>query len=207
MANLSLGILIAILVVAVLVALVIGYFVGSRLGGRKSTAMKQATEEHDSYKSDVREHFQQTSAIMSRMVEDYRDMYDHMSTGAEKLADLHREKLVTPPPRPESITHRPEQAKSPAGAKSDKPSTSAQSKGEHVVQPNQFAGAGVGAGTQGAGKSGAPAAKPATAADAKVNGGKPSQAPGPQPSDAAKHAGSAKPAQKDSSAKTGSKKS
>jgi len=104
MANLSPGILILILVICAIVALIIGYVVGSRFGGKKSVAMKEATEKHDGYKHDVREHFEQTSAIMSRMVDDYRDMYQHMSEGAEKLADLHPEKLVTPPPAPEAIT-------------------------------------------------------------------------------------------------------
>ncbi|MES1924396.1 DUF1043 family protein [Salinisphaera sp. T31B1] len=104
MANLSPVVLILILVVGVVIALVIGYFLGSRFGGKKSVAMKEATEKHDSYRNDVREHFEQTSAIMSRMVDDYRDMYEHLSDGAEKLADMHPEKLVTPPPAPEAIT-------------------------------------------------------------------------------------------------------
>jgi len=104
MANLSPAVLILILVAGVVVALLIGYFLGSRFGGKKSVAMKEATEQHDTYKNDVREHFEQTSAIMSRMVDDYRDMYEHLSDGAEKLADMHPEKLVTPPPAPEAIT-------------------------------------------------------------------------------------------------------
>lgn len=104
MDNLSPIVLILILVVCVGIALAVGYFLGSRFGGRKSVAMKEATEKHDSYKNDVREHFEQTSAIMSRMVDDYRDMYKHMADGAEKLAEMHPEKLVTPPPAPEAIT-------------------------------------------------------------------------------------------------------
>ena len=104
MANLSPVALILIVVVCAVVALLIGYFLGSRFGGKKSVAMKEASEKHDSYKNDVREHFEQTSAIMSRMVDDYRDMYQHMADGAEKLAEMHPEKLVTPPPAPEAIT-------------------------------------------------------------------------------------------------------
>ncbi|WP_353221119.1 DUF1043 family protein [Salinisphaera sp. S4-8] len=104
MANLSPIALILIVVVCAVVALVVGYFLGSRFGGKKSVAMREATEKHDSYKNDVREHFEQTSAIMSRMVDDYRDMYQHMAEGAEKLAEMHPEKLVTPPPAPEAIT-------------------------------------------------------------------------------------------------------
>ena len=104
MANLSPVALILIVAACAAVALLIGYFLGSRFGGKKSVAMKEASEKHDSYKNDVREHFEQTSAIMSRMVDDYRDMYQHMADGAEKLAEMHPEKLVTPPPAPEAIT-------------------------------------------------------------------------------------------------------
>lgn len=104
MANMSPAALFLILVVCVIVALLIGYLVGSRFGGKKSVAMKEAVEKHDGYKNDVREHFEQTSAIMSRMVDDYRDMYQQLSEGAEKLADMHPEKRVTPPPSPEAIT-------------------------------------------------------------------------------------------------------
>lgn len=104
MANLSPAALIVIVVVCAVIALLIGYFLGSRFGGKKSVAMREAQEKHDTYKNDVREHFEQTSAIMSRMVEDYRDMYRHMAEGAEKLADIHPERQVTPPPKPEAIT-------------------------------------------------------------------------------------------------------
>jgi len=107
MANLSPVAIILIGVGIGVVALLIGYFLGTRFGGKKSVAMREAKEKHDSYKNDVREHFEQTSAIMSRMVEDYRDMYQHMAEGADKLADIHREKHVTPPPEPEAITEAP----------------------------------------------------------------------------------------------------
>jgi len=116
MANLSPAVLILILVIAAVVALLIGYVVGSRFGGKKSVAMKEATEQHDTYKSDVREHFEQTSAIMSRMVDDYRDMYEHLSDGAERLADMHPEKRITPPPSPEAITSDRSAARSDTAA-------------------------------------------------------------------------------------------
>ena len=104
MANLTPAAWILIVFGCVIVALLIGYFIGSRFGGKKSVAMREVQEKHDGYRNDVREHFEQTSAIMSRMVEDYRDMYKHMAEGADKLADMHPERLVTPPPAPEAIT-------------------------------------------------------------------------------------------------------
>ncbi|AWN15729.1 YhcB family protein [Salinisphaera sp. LB1] len=119
MANLSPVVMIIILAVCVVIALVIGYFIGSRAGNDYNEVADKEKQKHDDLKADVREHFQQTSAIMSRMVDDYRDMYRHMSEGAQKLADLSDEKMVAPPPSPEQITQ--------AGA--DEKSTSAPARG------------------------------------------------------------------------------
>ncbi len=93
-----------ILLACAVIALVIGYFIGSRFGGKRSVALREVQNQHDRYKSDIREHFEQTSAIMARMVTDYRDMYQHMSVGAEQFAGLRPEKRVTLPPAPEAIT-------------------------------------------------------------------------------------------------------
>ncbi len=92
----------------VLIGLLVGYLLGSRLGGKKSTAVREAEKQHDDYKHEVREHFEQTSQIMSRMVDDYREMYQHLSSGAGKLANIHPERVITPPPSPEAITAEPE---------------------------------------------------------------------------------------------------
>src|SRR5699024_6241977 len=69
---------------------------------------KEAAKAHDEYREEVRDHFEQTSQIMSRMVDDYREMYRHMSEGAGKLANIHPEKVITPPPAPEAITAQDE---------------------------------------------------------------------------------------------------
>lgn len=137
MANLSPAILILILIVGVIVALLIGYFLGSRFGGKKSVAVREATEKHNSYKNDVREHFERTSAIMSRMVDDYRDMYKHMAEGADKLAEMHPEKLVTPPPAPEAITR--DTAVDGAGKAASAAKPGAQSKSDHKAADGQVA--------------------------------------------------------------------
>ena len=93
-----------VLVVAVVTALVVGYAIGKRRGSAQHAGgIRRARASHDAYKDDVREHFERTSAIMSRMVDDYRQMYEHMSTGAHRLADIHPQKRATPPP-PDAIT-------------------------------------------------------------------------------------------------------
>lgn len=116
MANLSPVALIVILAACVVVSLVIGYLIGSRAGGRgASGAVDREKQKLEDFKTEVREHFQQTAAIMSRMVDDYRHMYEHMSQGAEKLADLSQEKMVTPPPAPDAITRQAGETPARAG--------------------------------------------------------------------------------------------
>src|SRR5699024_449922 len=103
MANLTPASMIIILVICIIVALVIGFFIGRRAGGGSATAIKEERRKHDEYKNEVREHFKETSAIMTRMVEDYRAIYLHVSEGAEKLADLGSEKTITAPPPPKQL--------------------------------------------------------------------------------------------------------
>lgn len=94
--------------VCIIVGLLIGYAIGhvQHRGGGK--VAEQAAQAHDEYRADVHEHFEQTSKIMSRMVDDYREMYQHLSAGAGKLANIHPERVVTPPPAPEAITEQHE---------------------------------------------------------------------------------------------------
>lgn len=172
MANLSPAILILIAVACAFVALLIGYFLGSRFGGKKSVAVKEATEKHDSYKNDVREHFEQTSAIMSRMVDDYRDMYRHMAQGADKLAEMHPEKLVTPPPAPESITRdtavdAPKADDSPASQQAGDSKTAASAKSGDKPADKSAATSDNGAQSRDAAAKGSQNADKATAADGK----------------------------------------
>lgn len=122
----TLGITIA---VCLIVGLLIGYLIGHFLGGGKSgakAAAAQAAKAHEAYRDDVREHFEQTSHIMSRMVDDYREMYEHMSAGAGKLANIHPERVVTPPPAPEAITEQ-EAKHGPAGEVGDTATSQAKS--------------------------------------------------------------------------------
>ncbi|WP_251975861.1 YhcB family protein [Salinicola avicenniae] len=107
MESLGVGPWIAIVVAVGAVGILIGYWLGARLGGHNTEPMRELHREHKAYKDDVREHFEQVSATMTRMVEDYRDMYQHVAKGAEKLADMHHETVIEPPPKPEAITQEP----------------------------------------------------------------------------------------------------
>lgn len=127
----GLGLTIAVCIV---VGLLIGYAIGhvQHRGGGK--AAEQAAQAHDEYRADVHEHFEQTSKIMSRMVDDYREMYQHLSAGAGKLANIHPERVVTPPPAPEAITAQDtgDSAAAPAAAKAE---TDADTEQETAATP------------------------------------------------------------------------
>lgn len=199
MANLSPAILILILIVGAIVALVVGYFLGSRFGGKKSVAVREATEKHDSYKNDVREHFERTSAIMSRMVDDYRDMYKHMAEGADKLAEMHPEKRVTPPPAPETITRDT----TVDGAHKTAPSAKPASQHKPDSKPAE-AGDASGAWAADAGGKDSSKAKGAQPRTADTPRDKPAGAPTPQKTTAAADASApGKPASTDNGSSAG----
>jgi len=118
--------------ICVIVGLLLGYFIGHVQHRGKGKTAEEAVKAHDEYRDEVHEHFQQTSQIMSRMVDDYREMYQHLSAGAGKLANIHPERVVTPPPAPEAITAqdadddaRSEAAKPAASTDEDKGKDSA----------------------------------------------------------------------------------
>ncbi|WP_110654370.1 ZapG family protein [Salinicola halimionae] len=125
MESIGVGPWIAIAVAVGAIGVLVGYWLGTRMGGHNTEPMRELNREHKVYKEDVREHFEQVSATMTRMVEDYREMYQHVAKGAEKLADMHHETVIEPPPKPEAITqdlHEPEASSGVSDKASDKPS-------------------------------------------------------------------------------------
>lgn len=106
MEELGLQGLLLIVAGCVVIGLGLGFLIGHFLGGDKEEAAQKEAEAHEAYRDEVHEHFEQTSQIMSRMVEDYRELYKHMSDGAGNLANIHPEKVITPPPKPEAITEQ-----------------------------------------------------------------------------------------------------
>ena len=86
-ANLDLG--------SILLLLIIGTIVGAALS--KILSKGPSTEElqkklnetqnkFDDYRDEVTDHFEQTSKLVNRMTESYRDVYEHLSKGAQSLA-------------------------------------------------------------------------------------------------------------------------
>ena len=76
------------------VALVLGLAAGAAIGagvaalvrGRSGAAgAAQLKEELDAYRGEVDEHFERTSDLFRDLTEKYRDLYEHLATGAGEL--------------------------------------------------------------------------------------------------------------------------
>ena len=74
-------------VVVLLIGGGIGFWVGrSGVGGSKSRA-EQAEAELEEYKRSVTEHFGQTAVHFQAIGQHYRDLYEHMASGAQVLCE------------------------------------------------------------------------------------------------------------------------
>lgn len=87
----------AILVATAIVALGAGLAIGWTMGIRRKSKrdviidlenrLEKALESRADYEAEVAEHFAQTAQLLNRMTEDYRAVYNHLATGADKLCD------------------------------------------------------------------------------------------------------------------------
>ncbi|WP_313953309.1 ZapG family protein [Accumulibacter sp.] len=79
-------------IVAVLAAAVIGFFVGRNSGGaRKRVEVLEAEvsrqkEELSDYRREVESHFDHTATLFGSLAGSYKDLFDHLSSGYEKLS-------------------------------------------------------------------------------------------------------------------------
>ena len=87
----------AILIATALLGVGIGLGCGWLLGIRKKSKrdviidlesrLERAHESRADYEADVAEHFAKTARLLSRMTEDYREVYTHLAAGADSLCD------------------------------------------------------------------------------------------------------------------------
>lgn len=87
----------AILIATALIALGAGLAAGWTMGLRKRSnrdvivdleaRLEKALESRADYESEVAEHFAQTAELLNRMTEDYRAVYTHLASGADRLCD------------------------------------------------------------------------------------------------------------------------
>jgi len=86
-----------VLVAVALIALAGGLAIGWTLAGRKrskrdviidlETRLERALESRADYEADVAEHFAETAQLLHKLTNDYRAVYSHLASGADKLCD------------------------------------------------------------------------------------------------------------------------
>ncbi|MGL1832363.1 ZapG family protein [Rhodocyclaceae bacterium SMB388] len=80
-------------IAAVIVAAVISFFVGRRSGSSKErieeleTEVTRQKEEISTYKQEVESHFDKTATLFVSMAGSYKDLFEHLSSGYEKLSE------------------------------------------------------------------------------------------------------------------------
>ncbi len=80
-------------IVAVLAAALIGFFVGRQFSGAKKqlealeSENSRQKEEISGYKREVESHFDKTATLFASMAGSYKDLFEHLSSGYEKLSE------------------------------------------------------------------------------------------------------------------------
>jgi uncharacterized membrane-anchored protein YhcB (DUF1043 family) len=106
--------------IIVIAAIVVAGVVGFLLGRKQSPAeaeIKRLTEHHqqqllqkqaemDAFREEMHEHYDKTASLFVSMAGSYRELYDHLSEGYEKLGDLGVQKKL--PERPGALLDGPE---------------------------------------------------------------------------------------------------
>jgi uncharacterized membrane-anchored protein YhcB (DUF1043 family) len=75
-------------VVILLVGGGVGFWAGRSGVGGSRARVEKAEAELDDYKRSVTEHFDQTAAHFQAIGKQYRELYEHMSSGAQALCEL-----------------------------------------------------------------------------------------------------------------------
>lgn len=72
-----------------MVGLFFGYLLTSLLQRRKAGGKNaaQLRKEMEGYRAEVNDHFTRTAELFKESTEKYRDLYEHLAGGAQKLAD------------------------------------------------------------------------------------------------------------------------
>lgn len=79
---------IILIVLAAVVAFFVGRWHGLSTGSKELTQeLESKDKELDELKSGVNEHFDETARLFSNLTEEYKTLYQHLATGANKLSD------------------------------------------------------------------------------------------------------------------------
>ena len=113
------------LVVGIIIGVILARVLRSAAPGRTQHQLDELQERFDSYQSEVVTHFNTTALLVRKLTQNYQDVQEHLSTGAERLAldEATRERLLAglagEPEAPERI-NAPENSPSEASTEPKK---------------------------------------------------------------------------------------
>jgi hypothetical protein len=68
-----------------------GYFIARQLKDKRTLELEEKLEdtrnELSQYRGDVNQHFLKTSLLLGKLTNDYREVYEHLATGAQRLCN------------------------------------------------------------------------------------------------------------------------
>jgi uncharacterized membrane-anchored protein YhcB (DUF1043 family) len=118
----------------------IGFWAGRSGIGRDTTRAEKAEAELEEYKRSVTEHFGQTAAHFQAIGKQYRELYEHMASGAQVLCEpdeAGKQRLFAPEPATEAASEQ--QAERADRGESTEMDTAGESVAEADSKPRQEA--------------------------------------------------------------------
>lgn len=95
----------ALVIVVALVAIFIGFFIGRKKTPGNPAQVKQLTQAHetqlaklqaefDAYREEVHLHHERTASLFVSMATPYKEMFDHLTEGYDKLGNFTERKVL-----------------------------------------------------------------------------------------------------------------
>ncbi len=94
-----------IFALGVIFAALIGFAIGRRQAPGGSAQLRDLQEEHneqlaqkqmelEAYQQEVHEHYHKTASLFKEMAGSYKELFDHLSTGSDKLGDFSDQRIL-----------------------------------------------------------------------------------------------------------------
>lgn len=127
--------------------LIVGLIVGGAIGGVATwwisrarggvVSVMQLKKENDKFRDEVAEHFVETARLINQMSESYKQVFDHLSSGAEKLVDDEKLAERLPPATGQEVRLSQFGASGSAGSAAEKSGTSRSRPGVENREPEK----------------------------------------------------------------------
>lgn len=129
-------------IAALLVGAAIGFLMGrsgnaSNKQAELSEQLESARTELENYKVNVNQHFEKTATLVNELTTSYKDVHEHLASGAQDLCEADTLKLALEPSMQSSIENK--EAQSDSSNTSDTANPEASSDAESSEAPRDYA--------------------------------------------------------------------